>query len=124
MKHGIEGILQVAIPAKDIERATVFYRDTLGIPYLFNAPNMAFFNCGGVRLYVDANKGAVEPGGYSLIYFRTSDIEGQHAHLKEKGVEIHQAPRVIASLPGQDIWLMWFRDSEGNLMGVMEERKK
>ncbi len=120
----LSGILQIAIPVKDIERATAFYRDALELQLLMNGPNMAFFNCGGVRLYLDANKGVVEAGGNSLIYFRAGNIDKAHALFKERSVKIHQEPRVIAALPDRDVWLMWIRDSEENLLGVMEERKK
>jgi predicted enzyme related to lactoylglutathione lyase len=120
----LTGITQIAIPAKDIERATAFYRDTLGMTYLFNAPKMAFLDCAGIRIYLDANPGGEESGGNSLIYFKTVDIEHAHAELKEKGAAIHQAPDIIAKLPDRDVWLMWMRDSEGNLLGIMEERKK
>jgi len=124
MSVELSGILQIAIPVKDIERATAFYRDELNLQFLMNGPLMAFFNCGGVRLYLDANPGVVKAGGNSLIYFRTPNIEQVHSVLKERGVKIHQEPGVIASLPDRDIWLMWIRDSEENLLGVMEERKK
>lgn len=62
MASELTGVLQIAIPAKDIERATGFYRDTLGLPLLMNGPNMAFFDCGGIRLYLDPNPGPVEAG--------------------------------------------------------------
>lgn len=119
----LTGILQVAIPAKDIERATAFYRDTLGMTYLFNAPNMAFLDCGGIRIYLDANPGVKEPGGNSLLYFRTDDIDRAHSQLQSSGADIHQAPGIIAKLPDREVWLMWIRDSESNLLGIMEERK-
>ena len=124
MSAGLEGIVQLAIPATDIERAKRFYRDCLGLPLLFEAPNMAFFECGGVRLYVDANAGAMKPGAYTGIYFRTRDIEGTHEALKSAGATIHEAPRLIARLPDRDVWLMWVKDSETNLLGVMEERSR
>jgi len=120
----LTGITQIAIPTKDIERATAFYRDTLGMTFLFNAPNMAFLDIGGIRIYLDANPGVKEPGGNSLIYFRTEDIDSAHSSLKEEGAAIHQAPGIIAKLPDRDVWLMWIRDSESNLLGIMEERKK
>lgn len=120
----LTGIVQVAIPARNIERATTFYRDVLGLPFLMGGPNMAFFKCGDVRLYVDANPGVVEAGGNSLVYFRSSDIQHDHAAFKEHHVKIQQEPQVIASLPDRDIWLMWIRDSETNLLGIMEERAK
>lgn len=120
----LSGILQIAIPVKDIERATAFYRDAPEMQLLMNGPNMAFFNCGGVRLYLDANKGVVEASGNSLIYFRAGNIDKAYSLFKERSVKVHQEPRVIAALRDRDIWLMWIRDSEDNLLGVMEERKK
>ena len=90
------------------------------------APNMAFFNCGGVRLYLDAGQGSEHTGSTSgsLIYFRTPDIDALHADAKTKNIVIHQEPQIIARMPDHDLWLMWIKDSEGNLLGVMEERRK
>jgi predicted enzyme related to lactoylglutathione lyase len=119
----ITGILQIAIPVRDISRATAFYRDALGLKFLFAAPNMAFFDCGGVRLYLDANDVSQSAGPNQFIYFRTPDILAQPSALKAKNVEIHQEPHVIAKMPGSEVWLMWIRDSEGNLLALMEERK-
>jgi len=124
MESELTGVLQIAIPAKDIERATVFYRDTLGLGFLMNGPNMAFFDCGGIRVYLDANPGPIEAGRNSMVYFRTGNLERAHAAFQQLGVTIHQGPHVIASLPDRDVWLMWIRDSEQNLLGVMEERPK
>src|SRR5689334_23392181 len=118
----LTGILQAAIPAKDIGRAADFYRDKLGLALLMKAPGMAFFDCGGVRLYVDANPSGMEAGGNTGLYFRADDIERAHAAFRERGVEIHREPHVIARLPGRQVWLMWIRDSESNLLGVMQER--
>lgn len=123
MPH-LTAVHQIAIPAGDIQRAKAFYRDTLGFPLLIEAPNMAFLDCGGVRIYLDANPGASAPGGNSLIYFRTANIHDANSSFQQHGVTIHQAPAIIAALPDRDIWLMWIKDSESNLLGVMEERKK
>jgi len=120
----LNGVMQIAIPAKDIDRATAFYRDTLGFALLMNGPKMAFLECGGIRIYLDANPGGTESGGNSLVYFRATNIERAHASFKKSGVVIHQVPHVIASLPDRDVWLMWIRDSESNLLGIMEERPK
>jgi methylmalonyl-CoA/ethylmalonyl-CoA epimerase len=119
----IDGIQQIAIPAHDAERAIAFYRDTLGLKFLFAAPNMAFFECGGVRLYIDANKGAIEPGGYSRIYLRSDDIAGDVARLTKSGVKVHREPQIIARLPDRDVWLAWIHDSEDNLVGLMQEKQ-
>ena len=124
MASELTGVMQLSIPAKDIERATVFYRDQLGFRFLMNGPNMAFLDCGGIRIYLDANPGTVEVGKNSLIYFRAANIERAHSVFKEQGVTVHQPPHIIASLPDRDVWLMWVRDSETNLLGVMEERRK
>jgi catechol 2,3-dioxygenase-like lactoylglutathione lyase family enzyme len=124
MNSQLTGILQIAITAKDIERATAFYRDVLGLPLLMNAPNMAFFDCGGVRLYLASGEGAEQHGASACIYFRTNNISGLSGALEEKGVRVHQEPQLLARMPDHDLWLMWIRDSEGNLLGVMEERKR
>jgi methylmalonyl-CoA/ethylmalonyl-CoA epimerase len=119
----LTGIVQIAIPVRNIENATAFYRDVLGLKMLMNGHNMAFFDCGGVRLYLASGEGT-ESHGAPAIYFRTEDIEKQFETLKLRNVSIHQPPHVIANLPGQELWLMWFRDSEENLLAIMEERNK
>ena len=124
MASELTGILQLGLPVKDLARATGFYRDTLGLQLFMNGPNMAFLNCGGVRIYLDANPGTVEAGKNSLIYFRTDNIDRAHSSLKERGATIFQSPNLIASLADRDVWLMWIRDTEENLLGVMEERRK
>ena len=120
----LNGVIQIAIPAKDIDRATAFYRDALGFGLLMNGPNMAFLDCNGIRIYLDANPGSAEPGGNSLVYFRATNIEHAHEAFRNSGVTIHREPHVIASLPDRDVWLLWIRDSESNLLGIMEERPK
>src|ERR1700748_2008279 len=113
----LTGILQVAITVKEIDRATAFYRDTLGLPVLMTAPNMAFFNCGGVRLYLSSGQQAEHAESNSFLYFKTADINAFLAEAKTKSVSIHQEPQVIARMPDHDLWLMWIKDSEGNLLG-------
>jgi catechol 2,3-dioxygenase-like lactoylglutathione lyase family enzyme len=120
----LSGVLQIAISVKEIERATAFYRDTLGLSLLMNGPNMAFLDCGGIRIYLDANPGSAEAGGNSLVYFRSTNIDRTHASFQDSGLTIHRAPHIIANLPDRDIWLMWIRDSESTLLGIMEERRK
>jgi len=123
MSASLTGILQIAITVKDINRATAFYRDVLGLPVLMTAPNMAFFNCGGVRLYLSCGEGK-EHGSNSFIYFRTLDMDALLIEVKRQNVSVHQEPQVIAHMPDHDLWLMWIRDSEDNLLGIMEERRK
>jgi methylmalonyl-CoA/ethylmalonyl-CoA epimerase len=124
MPAPLTGVLQVAITVKEIDRATAFYRDALGLPLLMTAPSMAFFNCGGVRLYISSGEGPEHSGPNSFVYFRTPDIDAFLADAKSKTVTIHQEPQIIAHMPDHDLWLMWIKDSEGNLLGVMEERRR
>jgi catechol 2,3-dioxygenase-like lactoylglutathione lyase family enzyme len=124
MSSAVTGILQVAITVKDIDRAIAFYRDVLELRLLMNAPNMAFFDCGGVRLYLASGAGSEHSTGSGSIYFRTSDMTGLLATLRAKEAVIHQEPQVIARMPDHDLWLMWVKDPDGNLLGVMEERAR
>jgi len=114
---------QIAIVCKDVARATAFYRDTLGVRFLFSAgPNLAFLDAGGTRLML-SNDSTAEGIGTSVLYFFVKDIDAVHTSLIAKGVQFLEAPHVIAKMPDHELWLAAFRDSEGNLMGVMEERK-
>jgi methylmalonyl-CoA/ethylmalonyl-CoA epimerase len=123
MSASLAGILQIALTVKEIERATAFYRDVLGLKLLMVAPNMAFFDCGGVRLYFSIGQGSDHSSSGSFIYFKTLDINALLADAKTKNVLIHQEPQIIARMPDHDLWLMWIKDSEGNLLGIMEERR-
>ena len=122
MDPQLSGILQIAIPVEDVARATAFYRDALQLKFLFAAPNMAFFDCGGVRLYL-SGEGSGHAATGAFIYFRTPDVAAMFETCKQRKVTIHQEPHIIARMPDHELWLMWIKDSEGNLLGVMEERK-
>lgn len=115
----LEKIGQIAVLVKDVERATEFYRDKLAMKYLFTAGNLAFFDCGGVRLMLDKTD-KVE-AGTSIIYFKVREIHEAHEQMKARGVEFVDKPHLIAKLPDHDLWMTFFRDSEGNLLGLMSE---
>jgi methylmalonyl-CoA/ethylmalonyl-CoA epimerase len=115
----LNAIGQIAILVKDVQRATDFYRDKLGMKHLFSAGNLSFFDCGGVRLMLD--KPEKTEAGTSIIYFKVADINSAHQAMKSSGVEFVDAPHMIARLPGHDLWMTFFRDSEGNLLGLMSE---
>lgn len=118
---GITGIGQISIIAHDLPRATAFYRDVLGLPLLFTAGNMAFFDCGGVRLMLGPASAPELDHPSSILYFRVPDIEAAHRRLVEMGVEIEAPPRLIAPMKTYDLWMVGFRDSEGNIMQLMSE---
>lgn len=114
---------QIAVVCKDVARATTFYRDALGLPFLFDAgPNLSFFDAGGTRLMLTTAQGEHDHAG-SMLYFFVSDIEGTCHGLRSRGVDLIEEPHLVAKMPDHDLWLAAFRDSEGNPMGVMEEKR-
>jgi len=113
---------QIALVCKDVARATAFYRDTLGVRFLFSAgPTLSFFDAGGVRLMLSPAEGAGI--GTSVLYYFVTDIEGTKTALAEKGVKFMGEPHLIARMPDHDLWLAEFRDSEDNVCALMEEKR-
>jgi methylmalonyl-CoA/ethylmalonyl-CoA epimerase len=119
---GITRLGQVAVNTKDVERAAAFYEDTLGLKLLFKAPpGLAFFDCGGVRLMLERAEKPEFDHLSSVLYFAVPDIGASYAKLKESGVHFEDEPHLIARMPTHDLWMTFFRDSEGNLLGLMSE---
>jgi len=118
---GIKNIGQISIIAHDLQRATAFYRDALGLPLLFTAGNLAFFDCGGVRLMLGPAETPELDHPSSILYFRVPEINAAHKRLLEMGVQIVAPPRLIAPMKTYDLWMVAFRDSEGNLLELMSE---
>lgn len=117
---GLEGIGQIAMTVDDASRATAFYRDVLGIPFLFAAPSqLAFFDCGGVRLMLSAPEGGTVPGGGSVLYFKVADIDAAFDTLLGRGVAFVDEPHLIAKLATGELWMAFFRDPAGNLLALM-----
>jgi methylmalonyl-CoA/ethylmalonyl-CoA epimerase len=122
---GISRIGQIAINAHDVDRACAFYQDTLGLKLLFKAgPGLAFFNCGGVRLMLTRPEKPEFDHPGSILYFSVPDIQAAHATMKERGVHFEDEPHIIARMPDLNLWMVFFRDTEGNLMGLMCEVRK
>jgi methylmalonyl-CoA/ethylmalonyl-CoA epimerase len=112
-------IAQIAVTVQDLERAKSFYRDTLGLNHLFDAPpGLAFFQCGETRLMLSRPEGA-ETAGSSIIYYGVEDVAAAHRSLVEAGVAFDEGPRRIAEVEGRPIDLAVCRDSEGNLIGLI-----
>jgi methylmalonyl-CoA/ethylmalonyl-CoA epimerase len=113
---------QIAIVCSDVARAREFYRDALGVRHLFDAgPTLSFFECGGTRLMLSPAEG--EAAGTSVLYFFVKDIEGSTRELAAKGVRFIDEPHMIAKMPDHELWLAAFRDSENNVLALMEERR-
>ncbi len=118
-------VAQILIPVSDLEKAVPFYRDTLGVPFLFTAPpQMSFFQCGSVRLLVGVHTdGEVAQRG-SAIYFKVADIHAVHAQLAERGVKFSAEPHLVHKAATYDLWLAEFKDLDGNSLALMAEVPK
>lgn len=115
---------QIAIAVKDLNRAVAFYRDSLGMKFLFQVPpGLAFFDCEGVRLLIEvpADKEFDHPG--SVLYFKVGDIHASYAELKARGVDFRDEPHLIAKMPDHELWMAFFRDGEGNTFALMHEKR-
>lgn len=113
---------QIAVVCQDVARARDFYRDTLGLKHLFDAgPALSFLQIGGVRLMLSRAEG--EAHGTSVLYFFVSDIEAKAGELARRGVGSVGQPHIVARMPDHELWLAEFRDSEGNVMALMEEKR-
>ena len=118
---GISRLGQVSMNVHDLDRAIAFYRDTLGLPLLFTTGNLGFFNCGGVRLMLSPPEKPEFDHPGSVLYFAVEDIKAVHQQLVAKSVNFEQEPHLIARLPDHDLWMAFFRDTEGNLLALMSE---
>jgi predicted enzyme related to lactoylglutathione lyase len=122
---GIERIIQISINVHDVPRAVRFYRDTLELRLLFEAPpRMAFFDCGGVRLMLSLPERPEFDHPGSILYLKVPDIQAAHGTLKERGVVFEAEPHPVARLETHELWLSEFRDTEGNLLALMSEVPK
>ena len=119
---GITRLGQIAVNTQDVERAVAFYQDKLGLKLLFKAPpGLAFFDCGGVRLMLSRAEKPEFDHASSVLYFAVPDIQAAYGKLKADGVRFEDEPHLIAKMPAHDLWMTFFRDSEGNLLALMSE---
>lgn len=121
---GLSRIGQVYVTAHDLDRAAAFYRDALGIKELFRVPNMAFFDCAGVRLMLGVPEKPEFDHPSSVLYFDVPDIQEAHRILAGRAVRFETEPHFVAPLGARDLWMAFFRDSEGNLMALQSERAR
>lgn len=112
---------QIAINVENTDRATTFYRDVLGMKYLFSAGTLSFFDCGGVRLMLTLPERAELRQHSSILYFKVDDLNGVYQNLLAQSVSFDDKPHLIARLPDHELWMAFFRDSENNLLGLMSE---
>jgi methylmalonyl-CoA/ethylmalonyl-CoA epimerase len=115
---------QIAVNAHDLARAVQFYRDALGLRLLFEVPpKMAFFDAGGIRLMLSLPESPAFDHPGSILYFTVDDIDAAHAVLADRGVVFADRPHLVARMPDHQLWMAFFRDSEGNTLALMSERR-
>ncbi len=126
----IDGVHQVALTTTDVHRSAEFYRDVLGLRLIavFDPPGLAFFDVEGVRLSLMQNDDA-DPSN-SVIYFRVADIDSAIEHLQLKSVELEEEPEMVFKddkgqfgEAGEEEWMAFFRDPDGNLLAFACRKK-
>ena len=118
---GLGPLGQVYMTAHDLSRAVAFYRDSLGLPFLFEVPGMAFFDMDGIRLMLGKPESEEHDHPGSILYFRVDDIQASREELGARGVEFVHEPSLIAPMGDHDLWMAFFKDSEGNHLALMSE---
>jgi methylmalonyl-CoA/ethylmalonyl-CoA epimerase len=118
---GLAQIGQIAVPVTDVDRAVAFYRDVLGMRFLFQAPpGLGFFDCAGVRLMLDGPARA-QAGQGSVIYYKVGDLQAAFDTLSARGVTVEARPHLIAKMPDHELWMAFFRDPDRNVFALMAE---
>lgn len=123
-EHGLRPrrIGQIAVTVRDVERATAFYRDVLGLEHLFSAPpGLSFFRCGEVRLMLARPEGGTPAAPASILYYDVPDVAAAHRVLLDRGAEVMAEPHVIHRTDRMELWMAFFHDGEGNHFAVMNE---
>ena len=120
----IQSIGQIAIVVHDLPKAVEFYRDKLGLHFLYEFPGLAFFDCGGVRIMLSFPENAEFDHPASILYYKVADIQAAWRVLEARGVKLEDEPHVIARMPDHDLWICAIRDPENNLVELMSEVKR
>ena len=118
---GLTAIGQIAVPVSNIDQAVAFYRDVLGMRFLFQAPpGLGFFDCGGVRLMLDG-PARDQAGNGSVIYYKVDNLQSAFEVLSARGAVFEAAPHRIATLADHELWMAFLRDPDRNLLALMSE---
>lgn len=124
MTASIHSLGQLAITVSDVQKALGFYRDALELNFLFSpSESLAFLLCGDTRLMLSTPQGAGKVGENSILYFKTNDIDGMFKSAVIKGAVVEREPQLAAQMPDHALWIAFLQDPDGNLVGLMEERR-
>ena len=122
--HTVSEIRQIAITVSDVALALPFYRDALGLKFLFSpSPNLAFLAAGSIRIMLSTPQGAGTIGKNSILYFAVTGIDATHAAIVSRGAKNERAPQLVAKKADHELWSAFVRDPDGNLVGLMEEKR-
>jgi len=122
--HKLSEIRQIAITVSDVSAVLPFYRDALGLTFLFSpSPNLAFLSAGSVRIMLSTPQGAGTVGHNAILYFKVTDIAATHTAIVGRGATNERAPQLAARMPDHELWTAFVRDPDGNLVGLMEEKR-
>jgi len=117
----IESIGQIAVNVKDVGRAVAFYRDVIGLPLLFETNGLAFFQCGDTRLLLSLPEKPEFDHPSSVLYFKVDKLADTVMSMKEAGAVFIDEPHMVGEMGKTEIWMAFFKDTEGNTHGVMSE---
>ena len=115
---------QIAINVRDVSRAVAFYRDVLGMTFLFELPTMGFFDCGGIRLMLSKAESPEFDHRALLIYYKVDDIQQTFEALSRQSVAFVSPPRLVAPMPDHDLWMAFFHDPDQNALALMSEVRR
>jgi len=118
------GVRQVAITVSDVAEAKRFYQGILGLNFIFDAgPHLAFLECGSLRIMLSTSQGAGAVGKNSTLYFQTNGVEKVYESVVAAGAKAERAPQLTAKMPDHELWIGFVRDPDGNLVGLLEEKR-
>ena len=124
MSKASPSVGQIAITVSDVAKVLPFYRDILGLRFLFSpSPELAFLMAGEARLMLSTSQGHTAIGANSILYFKVSEVEATQADMVSRGAALERAPQLTARMPDHELWIGFLRDPDGNLVGLMEEKR-
>jgi methylmalonyl-CoA/ethylmalonyl-CoA epimerase len=119
----LQGIGQIAIRVRELPRAVACYRDVLGLTYLFEAPSLAFFQCGGIMLMLSPDAETPEfDHAASILYFDVVKIQEAYRTLSARGTHFRDEPHIVHRAGAKNLWMSFFDDGEGNVFAIREWR--